>query len=435
VKRRAPFTALITAYVISVAGTSMSALAIPWLVLTTSGSAAETGVVVFAQLMPYVAAQLLAGPVVDRMGLRRAFVGGNAFAAVAIAAIPVCHALDALTLPLLIGISVVVGTFRGIADCANGPLVPATAEIGGIALERAAGLNSGANRAALLLGAPLAGVLVTAFGPPVVVAIDAGTFAVAAVIAAIWVRVPDPEPSTVEEPTGSGIRRYLRDLGEGLRFAVSDRLLLGLMTMVAVTNLLDQGLNEVMLPVWVRHEIGTAGALGLISGVAGAGSILGNLLGAWLAPKLPRRTMFAVSFLLSGAPRFAVLALTDSLVLILVVWFVADVFGGNLNPIIGAAAYERIPPELRARVLGVIRATAWLGLPFGALAGGYATEAWGVHTALWVFGGAYLVTTVAPFIFPAWRQLDRRPADRQPSASRLTAQSADNRTDATTISK
>ncbi len=61
-KRRAPFTALITAYVISVAGTSMSALAVPWLVLTTSGSAAQTGVVVFAQLMPYVAAQLLAGP-------------------------------------------------------------------------------------------------------------------------------------------------------------------------------------------------------------------------------------------------------------------------------------------------------------------------------------------------------------------------------------
>ena len=64
---------------------------------------------------------------------------------------------------------------------------------------------------------------------------------------------------------------------------------------------------------------------------------------------------------------------------------------------------------LRARVLGVVRSTAWLGLPFGALAGGWFTEAWGVHTALWLFGGAYLVTTLAPFVFPAWRQLDRRP--------------------------
>lgn len=406
-RRRAPFVALISAYVVSVAGTSMSAIAVPWLVLTTTGSAARTGVVVFAQLLPYVAAQLLAGPVVDRFGLRRSLVWGNVAAAVAIAALPACHALDVLTLPVLIGLVVVVGVCRGVADCANGPLVPTTAEIGGIAMERAAGLNAGANRLALLLGAPLAGVLVTLFGSPAVVAVDAGTFAVAAIIAAIWVRVPQSKAVP-----GLSVRRYLRDLGEGLRFARGDRLLLGIMTMVAATNLLDQGLAEVMVPVWARDEIGTAAALGLISGVAGAGAVLGSLLGAWCAPALPRRMTFAVSYVLSGAPRFAVLALSDSLAVILAVWFLADVFGGTLNPVINGAAYERIPPELRARVLGVLRSTAWLGLPFGALAGGYLTEAAGLHTALWLFGGAYLVATLAPFVFPAWRDLDRRPDKR-----------------------
>ena len=326
-----------------------------------------------------------------------------------VAGIPACYVLDVLTVPVLTGLVVVVGVFRGVADCANGPLVPATAEVGQIPLERAAGLNAGANRAALLLGAPLAGVLVTLFGSPVAVAIDAGTFAIAAVIAAIWVRVPEPEPSTVEQSMGSGLGRYLRELGEGIRFVRGDRLLLGLISVVAVTNLLDQGLAEVMVPVWVRDEVGSASALGLISGVGGGAAVLGSLLGAWLAPKLPRRAMFSVSFVLSGAPRFAVLALSDSLVLTLVVWFVAEAFSGNLNPIIGAAAYERIPPELRARVLGVIRSSAWLGLPFGALAGGYVTDAWGLDAALWVFGAAYFATTLAPFIFPAWRQLNRGP--------------------------
>ncbi len=401
-RRRAPFAALLAAYTVSVTGTSMSALAIPWLVLTTTGSAAQTGLVAFAQLAPYVATQLLAGPVVDRLGLRRAYVGGNAVGAAAVAVIPVCYALDALALPVLVALVTVAGLFRGVADCAQAPLVPVTAELGNVAMERAAGLNGGANRLALTLGAPLAGVLVTLFGSPVVVAIDAGTFAVAAVIAAVWLRVPEPESS---EPQ----RGYVRELAEGLRFVRADRLLLGIITMVAATNLLDQGLMEVMLPVWVRDGVGSAAALGLISGVAGAGAVLGSLLGAWLGPKLPRWAMFSVSFLLSGVPRFAVLAVSDSLVLALVVWFVAEVFSGTINPILGAASYERIPPELRARVLGVVRSTAWLGLPFGALAGGYLTEAWGVHTALWVFGGVYLVVTLAPFVFPAWRQLDRRP--------------------------
>lgn len=408
---RAPFNALLVAYLVSVTGTSMSAIAIPWLVLTTTGSAAQTGLVAFAQLAPYVAAQLLAGPVVDRVGLRRAYVGGNATGAVAVAVIPACYALDVLTLPVLLVLVTAAGLFRGVADCAQAPLVPVAAELGNVPLERAAGLNGGANRLALTLGAPLAGVLVTLFGSPVVVAVDAGTFAVAAVISAIWLRVP----RAPEQGRHSG---YLRDLAEGLRFVRTDRLLLGIMAMVALTNLFDQGLMEVMVPVWVRDGVGSAAALGLISGVAGAGAVLGSLLGAWLGPSLPRWAVFSVSFLLSGAPRFVVLAVSDSLVLALAVWFVAEIFSGTINPIIGAASYERIPTDLRARVLGVVRSSAWLGLPVGALTGGYFTEAWGVHTALWVFGGAYLVTTLAPFVFPAWRQLDRRP---EPAAAEVGA--------------
>ena len=76
-ERRAPFTALMTSYFISMLGTSMSQLAIPWMVLTTTGSASKTGLVAFAEMGPYVMAQALAGPLVDRFGLRRSFVVGN----------------------------------------------------------------------------------------------------------------------------------------------------------------------------------------------------------------------------------------------------------------------------------------------------------------------------------------------------------------------
>jgi MFS family permease len=405
-RRRAPFAALLSSYVISVAGTSMSAIAIPWLVLTTTGSAAKTGLVAFAQMTPYVAAQALAGPLVDRLGLRRCFVWGNTVAAIAVGAIPVMYATGALTLPVLLGLVAVAGMIRGAADCANMALVPATAEVGEIALERAAGLNAGANRTALLLGAPLAGVLVTIAGSPVVVAIDAATFAAAAAIAAIWVRVAEPVPTTTSaEPA---LRRYGRDLAAGLRFIRGDRLLLGIITMAGVTNLLDQGLSEVMLPVWVRDEIGSASALGILGGVGGAGSVLGNLLGAWLGPRLPRRALYGVGFLVGGAPRFVAPALTGTLFPVIGVFLIADIFGGSLNSVIGATSYERIPEHLRARVLGAVRASAWIGIPFGALLGGYATEALGIRPALLIFGGAYLLTTLAPFVFPAWRQM-RRP--------------------------
>jgi MFS family permease len=409
--RRAPFTALLTAYVISLAGTQISAIAIPWLVLTTTGSAAKTGLVGFATMTPYVAAQALGGPLVDRVGLRRAFVWGNLAAGVMVGLIPLAYALGGLSLPVLLALAAAAGTVRGAADCANSPLVPATAEAGGIALERAAGLTSGANRTAILVGAPLAGVLVTVAGPPLAVAVDAATFAVAAVIAAVWVRV------TLTPASRSPLRGYGRDLAAGLRFIRGDRLLLGIITMVAVTNLLDQGLSEVMLPVWVRDKIGTASALGIIGGIAGVGALLGNLIGAWIGPRLSRRALYTTGFLLGGAPRFLVLALTGLLPPVLTVHLVSEVFAGSLNAVIGATSYERIPTELRARVLGTVRASAWVGIPFGALFAGYTVEALGLRAALLGFGIAYLLTTLAPVVFPSWRQMRRPEAAPAPETA------------------
>jgi MFS family permease len=417
VRRRTPFVALLGSYAISVAGTSMSGIAIPWLVLTTTGSAAKTGLVAFAEMAPYVLAQALAGPLVDRAGLRRSFIWGNLVAAVAVGVIPLMSMAGGLTLPVLVALVAVAGAVRGAADIANSTLLPATATAGGIGLERAAGLNSGANRTALLVGAPLAGALVALAGSPVVVAIDAATFAVAAVIVAIWVHVPaGPPRAPTGSPAGSALSRYRRDLAAGLRFVRGDRLLLGIITMVAVTNLLDQGLSEVMLPVWARERIGSAGALGIVGGIGGLGAVLGNLLGAWLGPRLSRRTLYTVGYLIGGAPRFVVLALAGTLSPVLGVTLVSEVFAGSLNSVIGATSYERIPEELRARVLGVIRASAWVGIPFGALFGGYAVEAVGARAALLAFGAVYLLTTLAPMVFPAWRQL-RRP-DPSPAEPR-----------------
>jgi MFS family permease len=415
-RRRAAFTALLTGYAISGAGTAMSAIAIPWFVLVTTGSAAKTGLVGFAGMMPYVAAQALAGPLVDRVGLRRSFIWGNLAAAVAMGTVPLLHLLGGLTLPVLLALVGAAGLVRGSADAANSALVPTTAEAGGIALERAAGLTSGANRSAILLGAPLAGVLVSIVGSPAVVAVDAATFAVAAVLGALWVRVPEQAARAAR----LSVKGYGRDLAAGLRFLGSDRLLLGIVTMVAVTNLLDQGWSEVMLPVWVRDRIGSAGALGLLGGVAGFGAVLGNLAGAWLGPRVSRRALYTVGYLVGGAPRFLILALAGSLPPVIAVFLVAELFSGSLNAVIGAAAYERIPEELRVRVLGTIRASAWLGIPFGALLGGYAVEALGLRTALLVFGTGYLLTTLAPVVFPAWREL-RRPTPAVPRGSEPVA--------------
>ena len=46
-------------------------VAIPWLVLITTGSPAKMGLVAGAEMLPYVVSGVLAAPLADRFGLRR----------------------------------------------------------------------------------------------------------------------------------------------------------------------------------------------------------------------------------------------------------------------------------------------------------------------------------------------------------------------------
>jgi MFS family permease len=129
-----------------------------------------------------------------------------------------------------------------------------------------------------------------------------------------------------------------------------------------------------------------------------------------LAPRLPRFAVFAVGFLIAGSPRFVVLALTDRLWIVYAVSFAAGVSIAAVNPILGALSYERIPAELRARVLGLSYAASWAGIPLGALLAGLAVQGLRLPVAGLLFGLAYLAVTLLPFVSPAWGEMDRRPA-------------------------
>jgi MFS family permease len=145
--------------------------------------------------------------------------------------------------------------------------------------------------------------------------------------------------------------------------------------------------------------------------------VSGNALLTWLAPRLPRRLVYASGFLIGGAPRFAVLALTGAVPPVLVVSFIAGFGAGSINPILGAVEYERIPRHLQARVLGALGSLAWAGIPFGGLLAGAVVDLTGLSTALWIAAAIYFATTLAPFVFPVWRQMERGLVRPMPAGS------------------
>jgi hypothetical protein len=413
---RRPLAGFLGAVGVSALGTRMSFLALPWLVLTTTGSPTLTGVVAFAEMAPYVAVQALGGPLVDRLGAWRVSVGTDLLAAVFVGLVPALSAARLLALPALALLVAAAGAARGAGDCARDVMVPGVREIAGLAIERCSGLYDGVSRAASLLGLPLAGVLVAVTSAVSVLAVDAGTFAASAFLVAALV------PRRAQPPRHPGAPGpYLASLAEGFRYLRGDRLLLALGAMVLVTNFVDQAGGAVLWPVWAHQVAHSPVALGLLGGATGVGSVTGNALVTWLGPRLPRRMTYAAGFVVGGAPRYIALAVAGTISPVLAVALVCGLGLGGINPVIGAVEYERVPRHLQARVLGAVGASAWAGIPFGSLAGGLAVSAFGLRPALLAAAAIYGATTLAPFVFPVWRQMDRRPAPQERARATVTS--------------
>lgn len=395
---RRGFAGLLAAEGVSFVGTRMSFVALPWFVLATSGSAARTGIVAFAEMLPYVLVCAFGGPLLDRLGHRRVSVLGDVGSAATVAAIPLLHHGPGLGYGGLVALVTVLGTLRGFGDSAKRVMLPRTIATAGIDVTRATGLHDGMYRLSTLLGPPLAGVLVTAFDATAVLLLDAASFAIAAVLVALL--VPGGEAERRREP-------YLRALRAGWRFIARDRLIVGLALMIFATNLLDQAYSAVLAPVWARDIAGSATALGLLFGVFGVGAVTGSAVFAVLAPRLPRYSTFVIGMLIGGAPRFVAPALAGETWVVYAVALVAGFSIAGVNPVLSAVQYQRVPEAMRARVLGITLAIAWGGIPLGALLGGWSVEWLGLTTSWLLFGALYLAVTLAPIFSPAWREMDR----------------------------
>jgi len=409
--RRVPLYGWLTAEAVSLLGTRVSMIAIPWLVLITTGSATRTGLVAFAEITPMVLLKAFGGPLVDRVGPRRTAILADSVSFVVVGLIPVLHHSGLLSFPLLLGIVAVAGALRGPGDAATTALIPALVERADVPYERATGLSSAIERGATMVGAAIAGGLVATLGPANAVAIDAVSFGICACVLVLTTRsleTPDRQGSIEgREPTS-----YAAQLREGWTFLRRDAVLMSLFLMVALTNLLDLAWSAVLLPVWARDTGAGVGAVGLVFAVWGGASMLGSVVAAAYGTRLPRFATYLVAFLITGLPRFVLFAMGAPLWAILAMCVVAGAASGFLNPVLGAVEFERIPREMVGRVTSMSSALCWSLMPFGGVLGGVLVSGIGLSPALLVVGLAYFATTMAPALIPSFRGMNRRQVSR-----------------------
>jgi predicted MFS family arabinose efflux permease len=378
-----PLNLLVLANAVSLSGNVVMTVAIPWLVLTTTGSAAQAGVAVFAGVGGATAGGLAAGRVVDLVGPTRASAVADLLSGLAVMPLPVLLALDALEMWHVVVLALLGTLADSAGSSARQSLVPAAADFSGYTRERANAMFTSAEHVGYLLGAPVAGLLIAAVGVGGALWVTVASFAFAGSMVGCFVRLPRSS-STAATHERAGLR-------EAVSFIWADPALRALFLFPTAAVMLVGPLTPLVLPVLAREAFGDPVVLGVMVASYGAGGLLGAAGFGLLGSRVRRRLLYRGVFVVWPAT-YAAITLVPSLPLTLAMLLTLGAAAGSLVPLQATIRQERSPARLLPRVVGLSTASVPVAAPLGALATGFLIDGIGLHRSM------LLTTTVALLI-------------------------------------
>ena len=405
---RRPVTAVLIANAVSLTGDALAAVAIPWFVLETTGSAAKAGLSGGVAVLPAFVAGIFGGTLIDRLGPKRASVVADVVGGVAVLLIPLLYATVGLAFWQLLLLVLLGGVLDLPGVTARRGMLPELARLGGIRLERVNSLLEGNQQLSYLLGPPIAGIAIGLIDADRVLWADAATFALSAAVIAKLVP-PHLYPAHRRE-AGTG---YLDELRVGLRFLWDDRVLRAGSLALAATNAVGGPVFSVISIVYARDRFDSATYAGLFLSALGLGSWLGTMGYGAFGHRYPRRWIWAIAYLCFPLEIW-VFAVRWPVAAMLAVLFVAGLIGGAVNPLFVTVRMERIPVALRGRVFATSSAIAMAAQPAGIAVGGVMVQGLGLRTTVVILAIVAQVIGVVIFLHPVWQGLDDTRMDRQP---------------------
>lgn len=372
---------------VSWAGNALTAVALPVLVFTTTGDAALLGLVAMMEALPYLLLALPVGALVDGWDARRTMLVTTWLSAAATASVPVAALAGTPHPALLVGVAAAVSSLFVFFDAASFSAVPAL-----VGRDRVGAATTRMTTVYTVIGiaGPLAGAAaVSGLGAPAVLALDAASYALAALL---LVRVRwTPVPRAV----ASARRRIGREVVEGLAHIRRTPLVRDL-TLVGAGSSLTGGAVSGTLVVMVARGLGEP-ADGPALGILAAASACGTLVASRSLGPVQRRVgvgTIAIGGLALQAALTAAWAAVGSLVVAVVVLAAWQAAASTVS-ISGIVVRQTVTPaHLQGRVNTTARMIAWGGQPVGAGLGGLLAASVGIRATILVAGVGVLASLV-----------------------------------------
>jgi len=363
---------------VSVFGSQVTVLALPLAaVLMLHASPFQVGLLTTAEYAPFLVIGLPTGVWVDRVRRRPVMACADVLRAVVVASVPVAYLLGVLSLAQLYVVAFVQGVGTVFFDVAYMSYLPGL--VGREHLVESNAKLQVSQSVAEVGGPSVSGVLVGLITAPLSLLADAASF----VVSVAWLlSIADPEPA----PPRGAARDLRAEIGEGLRFVLTEPVLRVIAGATATGNLFGSAFSAISVVFLVRQVGLSASTIGLLTSAGAIGGVVGALSATWLrrtvgpAPAIWGSLTVSAPFALlipltSPGPGLSFYALGLFMTSFGIVVY-------NVNQ----ASFRQLlcPPHLLGRMNATMRFIVWGTLPLGGLLGGMLASALGDRNAIWV---------------------------------------------------
>jgi MFS family permease len=393
-----PYLLVELSNITSVISGSMVFIALPWLALEITGSAASAGALVALTSIPGIFFGPILGTLIDRIGRRISGFISEVLTALTILLIPVVHNSIEISFALLVLLALGRAIVSPASSTARKSIIPDVAGPSGLSLERANSIHEAVFATGFAIGPAVAALFIGLIGPFDVFYVVA-LFSTLSATALFFVRTKESRGDGVSE-TGS----LLQDTILGAKTILkTPAVLLGL-SFVMTLAMIYLPTEMVVLPAHF-NALDYAEGLGLLISTMAGASVVGALLFEKLQTRFKYSTILKFGFIGLGSS-VLLMSLLPPFWVMLILGAVLGFSWGPLMPMLNTVIQRVIPENMRGRVIG-IEMTIWgAGPTLTAVVVGIAVDGVGVQPVYFVLAVIVLALSVFVSFNKSNKQLD-----------------------------
>ena len=380
-------------------GNSAVHVAIPWLVLESTGSSAQAGIVLGLSGLSVIFTAPLIGGLIGVLGPRPVSVWADIISATSVILFPIIGTLFDLNLASLLIVAIFGAMFDPAGSTARKSLIQAVAERDGLSLLKFNGSFEAAGTIGTVLG-PTGAALAIGF-----IGVNATFYAIAIVFlcasaSAFFIPVITTHSKTSKSFSFSNVAGETRT---GMSALWLDKPLLSLVGLYTMLTAIYMPVESIVLSRYFR-DLNEPRTLGFILSAMSVGIVIGALQFHRAVRTFSPGNLVIVSMTLIGAVVCA-MALLPNAIIFIGLGFALGLAFGPVSPLSNYLVQQRMPQHLHGPVFGTQFSLMHLATPAGTLALGLIVQSVSIPPLLFIIGALFIGVTLLVGLTGPLRQL------------------------------